>query len=141
MSLYCLVYESIANQEMSDEHLKNLLATARTRNITSNITGMLLFKNGFFMQALEGEKDVIENTFDKVVKDPRHRDVLVVYKKPIEQRRFPEWEMGFNKIDDKNAELIEGFSDFLNRPTPRFFRHQATLAELLLEQFKHKNIF
>lgn len=141
MSLYCLVYESIANQEMSDDNLKELLATARLKNALLDITGMLLFKNRFFMQALEGEKDAIEKIFDKVMKDPRHSEVLIIYKKPITERRFPEWQMGFNKIDDNRANLIDGFSSFLHQPTPRFFKHQATQVELLLDKFKHKNVF
>jgi hypothetical protein len=141
MSLYCLVYESFANQEMSDNDLKELLAIARLKNAELNITGMLLFKNGFFMQALEGEEEVIKESLSKIIKDPRHRDILVIYNKQIEERRFPDWQMGFNKIDDSSANLIEGFSSFLHKPTPRFFKHQATQVELLLDQFKHKNIF
>jgi hypothetical protein len=55
MSLYCLVYVSIANQEMSDKHLEAMLKKARNKNEKSAITGMLLYRDGFFIQALEGE--------------------------------------------------------------------------------------
>ena len=52
MSLNCLVYVSLANQEMSESHLEDLLKKARIKNETLNITGMLLYRDGFFMQAL-----------------------------------------------------------------------------------------
>ena len=106
---------------MSDNHLRDLLKKAREKNETLGITGMLLFRDGFFMQALEGELEDIEALFEIIAKDTRHRDVLLIYKKPIKQRGFPDWTMGFNKIDDKSVETIEGYTDFLKNPTPEFF--------------------
>jgi len=129
MSLHCLVYVSLANQEMTDEHLKSMLEKARDNNEKFDITGMLLFRDGFFMQALEGDEVNITVLFDKIAKDARHRDVLLVYKKPIKQRGFERWTMGFNKIDGDTLESLNGFSDFLQRPTPEFFRYRASEAE------------
>jgi hypothetical protein len=141
MSLNCLVYVSLANQEMSDSHLKVVLKKAREKNEALNITGMLLYRDGFFMQALEGELNDIESLFETISKDERHRDVLLIYKKPITQRGFPDWTMGFNKIGDEAVTTIEGFSNFLQRPTPDFFMHRASEAESLLDQFKHQLFF
>jgi len=141
MSLNCLVYVSLANQEMSDKHLQDLLKKAREKNEALSITGMLLFRDGFFMQALEGEQKDIENLFTTITNDRRHRDVLQIYKKPIPQRSFPDWKMGFNKIDDKSVAAIDGFTDFLKNPTPEFFMHRASEAEALLDQFKHQLFF
>ena len=78
---------------------------------------------------------------DKIAKDTRHRDVLLVYKKPIKQRGFERWTMGFNKIDGDTLDSLNGFSDFLQRPTPEFFRYRASEAEALLDQFKHQIFF
>ncbi|MDO9105394.1 MAG: BLUF domain-containing protein [Methylovulum sp.] len=141
MSLHCLVYVSLANQEMSDEHLKSMLAKARENNEKLGITGMLLYRDGFFMQALEGDEEKIDTLFKKIAQDSRHRDVLLVNKKPIRQRGFEKWTMGFNKINSGDVEQIDGFSDFLQRPTPAFFMHRASEAEALLDQFKHQIFF
>ncbi|MCX7106779.1 MAG: BLUF domain-containing protein [Methylococcales bacterium] len=141
MAVNCLVYVSLANQEMSDKHLQDLLKKARDKNESLNITGMLLYRDGFFMQALEGELNDIESLFDVIANDTRHRDVLLIYKKPIKQRGFPDWKMGFNKIDDKSVATIDGYTDFLNNPTPDFFLHRASEAEALLDQFKHQLFF
>jgi hypothetical protein len=126
---------------MSDSHLKELLKKAREKNQKVNISGMLLYRDGFFMQALEGELNDIERLFETISKDERHRDVLLIYKKPISQRGFPDWTMGFNKIDDTAVNTIVGFSDFLQRPTPDFFIYRASEAESLLDQFKHQLFF
>lgn len=141
MSLHCLVYVSLANQEMSDSHLQSMLKKAREKNHGLAITGMLLFRDGFFMQALEGEQKDIENLFETIAKDSRHRDVLLINNKTIKERGFPDWTMGFNKIDDKNIDAIEGYTNFLKKPTPEFFIHKASEAEALLDQFKHQLFF
>jgi len=141
MSLHCLVYVSLANQEMSDEHLKSMLAKARENNEKLGVTGMLLYRDGFFMQALEGEEEKIDALFKKIAQDSRHRDVTLVNKKPIKSRGFEKWTMGFNKIGSGDVEQIDGFSDFLQRPTPEFFMHRASEAEALLDQFKHQIFF
>ena len=136
MSLHCLVYVSLSNQEMTEKDLKNLLKGARAEMKTLDITGMLLFRDGFFMQALEGEEDRIDALFDRISKDSRHRDVTTVYKKPIKQRAFPDWTMGFSRMDDAVLEKIDGYSDFLQNPTPGFFKATPSYAQALLENFK-----
>jgi hypothetical protein len=60
MSLYCLVFTSVATRKLTDEDLKCLLAKSRQNNSTLNITGMLLYLDPYFMQILEGEELVIE---------------------------------------------------------------------------------
>ena len=141
MSLKCLIYVSLANQEMSDDHLKSLLAKARAKNESLHITGMLLYRDGFFIQALEGEEADIDALFEVIIVDKRHRDVLKISKKAINQRSFPDWTMGFNKIDDKDIAIVEGFSDFLQRPKSEFEKFKASEAEALLNQFKHQLLF
>jgi hypothetical protein len=52
MSLYCLVYTSLANQKMSDDNLKDLLKKSRLKNEIFNITGMLLYLDSFSENAI-----------------------------------------------------------------------------------------
>ena len=145
MSLYCLVYTSIANQKMSDDNLKDLLKKSRLKNETLNITGMLLYLDPFFIQILEGEEAIVNESFNIIKQDSRHHKVKIIYKKPIEERSFPNWTMGFNKISDENVEAVEGFSDFLQRPTSKFFSDSPSEIEKMLEQFldmfKHETLF
>jgi len=51
-----LVYVSSATELFSDTQLENLLLRSRQNNSTLGITGMLLYKDGNFMQCLEGPK-------------------------------------------------------------------------------------
>ena len=145
MSLHCLVYTSIANQKMSDDNLKDLLKKSRVKNERKNVTGMLLYLDPFFIQILEGEEAVINESFNIIKQDSRHHKVKIIYKKPIEERSFPNWTMGFNKISDENVEAVEGFSDFWQRPISGFFSKSPSEIEKKLEQFldmfKHETLF
>ena len=145
MSLYCLVYTSISNQKMSDDNLKDLLKKSRLKNETLNTTGMLLYLDPFFIQILEGEEAILNESFNIIKQDSRHHKVKIIYKKPIEERSFSNWTMGFNKISDENLEAVEGFSDFLRRPTSDFFSDSPSETEKMLEKFldmfKHETLF
>lgn len=145
MSLYCLVYTSVANQKMSDDNLKDLLKKSRLKNERKNISGILLYLDPFFIQILEGEEAIVNERFKIIKQDSRHHKVKLIYKKPIEQRSFPNWTMGFNKISDENVEVVEGFSDFWQRPISDFFSDSPNEIEKMLEQFldmfKHETLF
>ena len=145
MSLYCLVYTSIANQKMSDDNLKELLKKSRLKNERKNVTGMLLYLDPFFIQILEGEEAIINELFNIIKQDAKHHKIKPIYKKPIEERSFPNWTMGFNKINAENVEAVEGFSDFWQRPISDFFSDSPNEIEKMLERFldmfKHETLF
>ncbi len=142
MSISSVVYVSSTKQEMSDEDLKSLLAQSRRNNEWLNITGMLLYRDRFFMQALEGSVDDVENLFNVIAKDTRHDNVLIIDKSTLPKRNFPDWQMGFNKIDDSVVEGIEGYSDFLKNSKPEFFinsiKNSPSEIEILLNKFKYQ---
>jgi len=66
MSIYCLVFTSVATRKISDEDLKGLLAKSRQYNLALNITGMLLYLDPYFMQILEGDESIIDEKFKKI---------------------------------------------------------------------------
>ena len=91
---------------------KYLLKKIRIRNEARHITGMLLYLDPFFIQVLEGEEAIINNSFNLIKQDSRHHKVSLIYKKPIEERSFSNWSVGFSKISHEDLENIEGLSDF-----------------------------
>jgi hypothetical protein len=104
-----IVYTSTANLEFSPADLERLLAGARTRNRTLGVTGMLVFHDGTFLQALEGEKRAVNEIFASIQGDARHRDVTVLHRGPgLEQRAFGDWSMGFADFAGA-ADLLKGF--------------------------------
>ena len=141
MSLYCLVYTSIASRKMSDDDLKVLLKTIRKNNEIRQVTGILLYLDPFFIQVLEGEEGIVNNLFTRIKQDSRHNKVSLIYRKPIDERYFSNWTMGFSKITYENVSTLEGFSDFLQRPTAEFFSNSPSKVDELLYKFKHEILF
>jgi len=132
-----LVYVSSATRLFSDDDLKDLLRQSRDNNSRLDLTGMLLDKGGNFMQLLEGPDDALTALFAKIALDPRHRGVLELLRRPIEQREFSSWSMGFKSLDDPSLRHLPGYSPFLNEPLTSA-THQAdpTRAQSLLASFR-----
>ncbi len=112
-SLHSLVYVSTATHPFSADELAALLAQSRKRNQEAGITGMLLYKDGCFIQAFEGEKDAVRGLQLRIARDPRHRNIVVLMNGPIEEREFSAWTMGFKQLDDDDVQKQPGFSEML----------------------------
>ena len=91
--LYCSV--SVA-PKLTDEDLNHILASARRRNLAEDITGMLIYHRGEFVQILEGENKSVANVYEKFIgSDLRHTAINKVQENTISHRSFHEWSMGF----------------------------------------------
>ena len=104
-------YISSAARTMDTEQLLNLLSHCLAYNSSHAITGMLLYGNGIFLQALEGEEDVVSALYDKIEKDERHVDVKFLSRKTIEARQYSEWSMGFQRLSGEDLQIVEGLRD------------------------------
>lgn len=141
MDITTLVYVSFSAARMNDDELKEILEKSRENNQKLGITGMLLYRDGFFIQALEGEKETVSRLYEKISEDPRHTNILKVYQETSRVRSFEDWSMGFNKIEDGDLDDLEGFTDFLNKPQSSFFTEEPNRARTLLNMFKNKTYF
>jgi hypothetical protein len=98
--LYCsrnvIAHAVPAGTPVDMEHeLRAILASARRHNQANHITGALLLTASGFAQVLEGHREPVERTFERIGADPRHADVSVLAFTPIERRGFPNWPMAF----------------------------------------------
>jgi len=97
--MFYLIYVSSAVNLMDDGELLFLLEQSREKNLKLDITGMLLYKGGNFMQMLEGDRDTVLELYDTIKKDDRHKDVITVLTGDIKERNFEHWSMGFCNMD------------------------------------------
>jgi hypothetical protein len=61
---------------------------------------MLLYSDGNFMQALEGEAAAVEQTFARIMRDERHSGLIELTRFEIAKRQFSEWSMAFRSPSD-----------------------------------------
>jgi hypothetical protein len=105
-----LVYLSTATKFMPDENLVELLVASRERNKIHDITGVLLYSGGTFIQVLEGAPGDVDLIFKSIERDHRHGNIIKLFDEPLAKRNFPEWSMGFTVA---SSELIENISGYL----------------------------
>ena len=132
-----LTYVSRAATEITAIELLAILAASRSHNRDAEITGMLVFGNGTFLQTLEGDSEAVEHLFEKIARDPRHADLDVLRRREIGSRRYSEWSMGFVRLTDHRLKEVDGVVDF----TARDFgigeiARDPDLAERLLDGFR-----
>lgn len=100
-----LVYASRSNVERNagglgvEPEIGRILTQSRRNNEPLRIGGVLCFGSDTFFQCLEGERDAVEKLYSKLHDDPRHRDVTLLRKRPIERRRFKLWAMKYLTLD------------------------------------------
>ena len=92
---YRLVYSSEATGEMERADLELMLGESRIRNAKRDITGVLVFVDGVFLQVLEGEKDDVDDLMESIRRDTRHCNIKVFHEEEIERRAFPTWRMAY----------------------------------------------
>jgi len=88
-----LVYVSVAAEQLSESQVIDLRAQAQKNNARDEITGILVTQSGRFMQAIEGPQSTVEDTFLRIIVDPRHHSLALLSRRSIVKREFGEWEM------------------------------------------------
>ncbi len=75
-----------------------------------DISGVLSYKNGRFIQLIEGEADQLQDLYDQISKDNRHTDVLILLDIKDTKRFFSNWGM----VLEADIESSSLFRDFLH---------------------------
>lgn len=123
---------------MSEDDLVGLLQQSRARNERLRITGMLLYKGGFFMQVLEGEEKNVLEVFADIQTDIRHKRVFEIVSEYVQHRDFPDWTMGFTNIDTLDVSTVPAYTPFLEHDFgSAYFSEDSVEAHSLLLAFKH----
>ena len=136
-NLISLIYVSNATQKVDEKEILDILHVSRENNEREQITGMLLYKGGNFMQVLEGPEDMVLARYERIRKDRRHKDVNLLSVMPVKEREFPSWEMGFANLDGVDAKALPGYSPFMEDSFyADGYRQQPSRAKILLTTFK-----
>ena len=135
--IYSLVYVSSATALFSASELDEILVKSRENNARSNITGMLLYKDGNLMQVLEGEESVVRALYAKIAADRRHLGHMILWDGYEPTRQFSDWSMAFRDLNRTESSTTPGYSEFLNTPlTDSVFATNPTVCQRLLATFR-----
>ncbi len=119
---------------MSRADLVDMLQASREKNRRQEITGLLLYANGSFMQVLEGKEKVVRDLMKRIEVDGRHHHVETLEVAPLARRAFPKWSMAFLDLSLPTPPDLPGYSRFLESAVTdrEIIRPKARSRELLL---------
>ncbi len=130
--LYSLLYCSHATSPLDSNNVWQIVTCAQRNNPQIEVTGLLMYGGGMFMQWLEGPRFQVRALMAKLRKDVRHDCIteLHTFSGPSE-RLYPDWDMELVKPADICLVLHDARSQSANP-----LHHQAIdlLEQLLLTE-------
>lgn len=126
-----LLYASRAQQNISPDMVESILAQSRAHNPALGITGILCYGGDFFVQVLEGGRTAVNRLYNDIVRDTRHKEVVLLHYQEIDERRFASWTMGQVNLDRINPSIVLKYSE---RPSLDPFALPGSVSMALLEE-------
>ena len=109
MTMHFVLYASSAVRPLDDDQIQGLLEVSRRNNATVNVSGMLLYYEGSFLQYIEGEKEDVMSLYARIADDRRHHGLFVLDSDTIDDRAVSAWTMGYNRLDAAQQKLLGSF--------------------------------
>lgn len=139
MPLYCLAYIServVPDGEDADPdflawELEQILQASARNNPSDGITGVLMSTDTLFLQYVEGRQRNVRECFDRIERDPRHKNIKTLVYKPVEQRVFADWSMAQCPASAVDQQLLRSAL-----AVPEGTDEATRLGEVILERLR-----
>ncbi len=73
--------------------LNDIAEVSIKHNKVDNITGILCYGNGYFLQYVEGSEQALTNLKNRLLIDNRHKDLKILDFSVLSERRFSNWSL------------------------------------------------
>lgn len=132
--MHLIVYTSeyTGKVEDVDAALADIVARSKTNNTERDITGLLFYQGGRFIQLLEGDRESLEGLMSILEDDKRHKNIQRIVDQPIKERAFQEWGMGSLNLSENT--VID--PDELVRIQRAYEKHLFVDSRLLIDFYK-----
>ena len=106
-----LLYVSRALDPNDAQATQSIFDYAREHNMSNGITGILCYGGGIYLQAIEGGRKPVNELYGHIVRDQRHKDVVLLDYEEITERRFGGWTMGQVNLTKLNTSIVLKYSE------------------------------
>ena len=106
-----LMYASRATEAINQEALQAILKKSVANNPRIGVTGVLCSSGDIFLQVLEGGRSQVSALYNRITRDARHRDVVLLSYEEIGERSFAGWAMGQVNLSRLNPALLLKYSE------------------------------
>ena len=129
--------------------LSDIISASRKHNPKSQITGIISYREGQYLQVLEGPSAEIDKLMAKIVADPRHEDIWVFFDARVIKRSFDNWGVSvFNFVDqgtffdtfiENNRAILDDFDEEQTKRIQTFIdiKKSDTVPE---DHYQNKNL-
>lgn len=111
-----IVYVSTSRVMPDERMIDSILAVSRRNNARDGLTGLLVVGGRRFLQVLEGPRECCDAAYVRIRADERHFALVQLSRRPITERSFGGWDMGFEQgyassLASVVAQLTERIAD------------------------------
>ena len=117
-----IIYRSELNTDLIKPNqlistLETIITNCNKKNARIKVSGILIFFKNYFYQWFEGDKESVDQLFDQIVKDNRHRRLTVMKTNFQDFRMFEKHPMKFVSTEvvcsllNVNANIFEQRAD------------------------------
>ena len=128
-----LIYTSSAMVEFTLASVDALALKSATSNARQAVTGYMGFHDGRFVQYLEGTPDGLDQVYERIRNDERHR-IDFEQRLPVTSRRFPAWFMEHLRLGgarEHEAEVEAVLVAAIGTPPSESQALESTLGKLV----------
>jgi hypothetical protein len=106
-----LMYASRSTDTVTQEVLTAILRKSMANNPGTGVTGVLCSSGNIYLQVLEGGRSQVSALYNKISRDPRHHEVVLLSYEEISERNFAGWAMGQVNLNRLNPALLLKYSE------------------------------
>lgn len=107
-----LVYQSTATgRTASLQNLVVILSESQRNNDRDGLTGALAAHRDRFIQVVEGPAQALDALLRRLSGDPRHTDIRMLGREPVEARSFADWSMASAAITPSHGAALDRLID------------------------------
>lgn len=130
MQIRQLIYRSEKASNLPESEIQFMLQKFKEPNTIHEITGVLFYIDGYFIQCIEGTEANVEQLLSNITHDDRNTGLTVLNDITLPERRFPTWWMGFKNMSTNELMQQKGFIDISSKESLETIlgRHQAMLG-------------
>ena len=110
MRLVRLVYASTVIPTVEPKDVESILDVAREKNRELGLTGFLCFDGKVFVQWIEGPRSAVNLLYQSIMVDWRHENLTLLDYCEVDERTFPDWDMGFVSTELMDEDLVLKYS-------------------------------
>lgn len=116
-----LIYISTSRApfQVPENEVQEILDVSRRNNGRDGLTGLLVCGGRRFLQVLEGPAEALTAAYNRIHSDDRHFAMVQLSRRPITERSFPDWQMGYDTAGEGLRPVVDRLLETVADPALR----------------------